>query len=114
MVFPQQIDVEEIQPEPQPKSVEEKIEIAFGEEAEIMKKIFICESNLKQFSDNGEPLQSPTRDFGISQINEKTWDKKAQELGLDYKHSIDDNLAMAKYVYEVSGKTAWACYKKVV
>lgn len=114
MVFPQQIYVEDIQLEPQPKSVEEKIENIFGSEAEVMKKIFTCESGLKQFNQKGEVIKSHTGDYGIAQINALSWDKTAQELGLDYKNSEDDNLKLAKHILDTSGKSAWVCYKKII
>lgn len=73
-----------------------------------------CESNFRQFNNDGTPLRGKiTPDWGIFQINEPTWDKKAQELGLNYKNSAEDNLQMAKYILEVQGKEAWVCYKKV-
>lgn len=87
----------------------EMIAIYFGKDAERMKQIFTCESGLRQFDSKGNVIMSHTRDFGIAQINEKTWDKKAKELDLDYKGSMVDNLKMAKYVYTQSGHRAWVC-----
>jgi len=85
----------------------------FGDDAKRMEQIFICESGLRQFKDDGTVVISPTRDFGLTQINEKTWDKKAKELGLDYKGSMIQNLQMARYIYDVQGKNAWVCHRKV-
>ena len=87
----------------------EMVLIYFGNDAQRMKQIFTCESGMKQFDSKGNVIMSPTRDFGIAQINEKTWDRKAKELGLDYKGSMVDNLKMAKYIYTQSGHRAWVC-----
>lgn len=75
-----------------------------------MVAVLKCESNHRQFDSNGSPLRSPTNDWGIAQINEKVWDAKAKEMGLDYKHSMEDNLKMARYVYDVQGIRAWMCF----
>ena len=79
----------------------------FPEEPEIMLAIANCESGFNQ------EAVSHTNDHGVMQINEATWDETAQELGLDYKNSLDDNLKMARYVYEIQGKDAWVCFNKV-
>lgn len=46
-------------------------------------------------------------DYGLLQVNDKAWDAKAQELGLDYQHSTIDNIKMAIYIYQHQGKGAW-------
>ena len=79
-----------------------------------MLKIAKCESGLQQFNKKGETLISPTNDAGLFQINIKTWDNKAKELGLDYRNSVKDNTLMAKHVLDKQGLNAWTCYKKVV
>lgn len=69
-----------------------------------------CESNFKQFSDSGGPFMSRTRDFGVGQINEKVWNDVAIRMGLDYKHNLDDNLAMIDLILKEQGIEAWVCY----
>lgn len=93
---------------PEPTSTQ-LVDFYFKEDAPRMKEIFTCESGLRQFDDNGNVIMSPTRDFGLAQINEKTWDTKAKEMGLDYKGSIEDNVKLAKYIHDVSGHKAWVC-----
>ena len=93
--------------EERPLTIEEKIEETFPEKAELMKRVAQCESGMRQFLDNGEPVQGPTRDFGLFQIHELSWDAKAQKLNLDYKYSIEDNLKMARYIYDKQGISAW-------
>ncbi len=75
-------------------------------------RILKCESNLKQFDVQGNPLMSRTMDIGISQINIVHW-KKAKELGLDIFGSAEDNITMGKIILKSSGYKAWTCAKIV-
>jgi hypothetical protein len=92
---------------PPPSSNLSLIRHAFGSDADVMIAIAKCESNLSQSA------ISPTRDFGVFQINEKVWDDTANRLGLDYKNSFEDNLEMAVLIHRVQGKSAWVCYTKL-
>lgn len=94
-------------------SATEMVAFYFGKDAERMMEIFTCESGMKQFDSKGNVIMSHTRDFGIAQINEKVWDKKAKELGLDYKGSMIDNLQMAKYILDRTSPQAWVCNRIV-
>lgn len=81
-----------------------------------MVKVLTCESGLKQFRKDGKPIISPTSDVGIAQINKYHW-KRAKNLGLDIFNNEDDNLKMAKIIYDEQGIDAWsafenACYFK--
>jgi hypothetical protein len=51
--------------------------------------------------------------YGVFQIHARAWDTKAKELGLDYINSVRDNIKMARYVYDISGWTAWTCTKQL-
>lgn len=86
--------------------IEHKIKRAFPDNYEVMLAVARCESGLKQSA------VSHTRDFGVMQINEAVWDGVANEMGLDYKSSIDDNIKMAQHIYEVQGISAWVCHNK--
>ena len=86
------------------KTIAEKIATTFPETPELMLAIANCESGLNQ------EAVSHTRDFGVMQVNERVWDETAQELDLDYKNNEDDNLEMARYIYEIQGLDAWVCY----
>jgi hypothetical protein len=93
----------------------EKILLTFKDPRMI--KVLTCESQLKQFKVDGTPLVSPTSDVGIAQINRIHW-SRAKELGLDIFNNEDDNLKMAKIIYDEQGIEAWsafqnACYYKV-
>lgn len=89
---------------PKPKTIEEKIEQAFPENPELMLAIANCESGLNQ------EAVSHTSDYGVMQVNEATWDKTAKEMGLDYKNSEDDNIKLARHIFEVQGLSAWVCH----
>lgn len=87
-----------------------RVEAEFIETPE-MSVVVRCESKYRQFDASGNPLESVTGDWGLTQINAKTWDARAKAEGLDYKHSVDDNIAMAKIVLKEQGITAWTCYR---
>jgi len=100
----------------QPPEVIEKAVIAlsihelfmkyFPDNWEIMERIAYCESGFRQYDKNGKTIESPTKDYGLLQINRKVWGKKAIELGLDV-HSTEDNIKMARHIYDVQGIEAW-------
>lgn len=94
--------------------VEDLIRKTFPENPDVMVAVAKCESGMRQFYPNGEIVTSHTRDFGLMQINEKYWDAKSKELGLDYKNNLEDNLKMARLIYEAQGENAWVCYQKMV
>jgi hypothetical protein len=101
-----------VEPTP-PPTPKELVFTTFGDAAPVMWEVFRCESGHNQFNGVGEPLRSPTNDWGFAQVNATVWDTTAKRLGLDYKHSLEDNLTMARYIYDVQGVRAWTCYKKV-
>lgn len=68
-----------------------------------IKGIIPCESNYKK------DAISPTQDYSILQIN-WTWEKKAEELGLNFKENWKDNLAMGVWIYKHAGGIRnWVC-----
>jgi len=72
-----------------------------------------CESGLKQFKADGSVVVSPTHDYGLMQINRKTWHETSIKMGLDYQNNMLDNLKLARHIYDVQGVTAWVCYGKI-
>lgn len=97
-------------------SIEDKINLAFPDEPKMV-DIAWCESRHRQLV-NGKPLISRTYDVGVMQINQVHW-KQAKELGLDIFYNIDDNLKMARIIYDRQSITAWyalksECYKNLV
>lgn len=103
----------EINYTPIPVSAEQKIKITFGEHSDRMIKIAKCESGLRQFDTKGKTIISKTNDYGLFQINEGSWDKTAQQMGLDYKGSETDNVLLAKHILDVQGFDAWVCNSKI-
>lgn len=75
-------------------------------------QIALCESSLRQFNSDGKVVVSTTSDYGIMQINE-VHEPEAEKLGLDFKNSLEDNVKMAKVVYDKQGLGAWTCAKKI-
>ena len=84
---------------------------AYFADLPVMVRIAGCESSFAQFDSDGDPLVSKTNDVGVLQINLDIWGTKASKKGLDIKNSIDDNMEMARYVYEQQGLKAWTCAK---
>ncbi len=76
-----------------------------------MIKILTCESGLRQFDNEGNAIVSKTSDKGIAQINQVWWNK-AKELGYDLDKTVD-NLNMGFYIWNIQGKKAWTCAKKL-
>lgn len=99
---------------PTKAEIVEELRIEFGDRlTPYMFAIMDCESDLMQWRKDGSVVKSETLDFGIGQINEPTWDKRAKELGIDYKNDWRENIRMMKVVYEESkrGLLNWTCRK---
>lgn len=90
-----------------PFSTSTLIRELFGKDAALMERLSWCESRNRQFLD-GKVLTSSTLDYGYFQISH-IWEGKAKELGLDFKGSVEDNIKMAKVVYDIQGADAWVC-----
>lgn len=98
---------------PEPPTPEELVMQHFPHNYERMLVIANCESGKRQFDSNGNVIKSHTNDYGYFQINDASWKGTAEKLGLDYKNSVEDNIKMAKHIYEVQGINAWVCNRKV-
>jgi hypothetical protein len=94
----------------------EEIKKAFPEDPQTAVKIAKCESGLiVDIQSNHVLSYGREESFGLFQIHAKAWDEKAKQLGYeDYKTSPRDNIDMARYIYEQSGKkwSAWSCFTK--
>lgn len=93
-----------------------RIKQTFPEDSETAIKIARCESGLRvEIQSQHQLSYGQERSFGLFQIHAPDHEATAQRLGYeDYKTDLEDNLAMARYIYEQSGKkwTAWSCYTK--
>jgi len=93
-----------------------KIKETFVEDPQTAVKIARCESGLRiKIQSQHQLSYGQERSFGLFQIHAPDWHKVALKLGYeDYQTDIDDNLAMARYIYDNAGRTwrDWSCYTK--
>ena len=78
----------------------------------LLSAIINCESNWDEMAYNKK-----SGDFGLFQINYKTWNNKAIELGLEnYTDYWRDNLDLGIWIYKNSGIQNWnwskSCWSK--
>lgn len=69
------------------------------------------ESGGQQFNADGSPLESPTHDFGVMQIN-AGWIPTAKKMGLDVVHSEADNINFGMWLAKTRGLSQWATYSE--
>jgi hypothetical protein len=85
----------------------------------ILVEIAKCESEFRQFNKNGDLLRGrvDNADVGVMQINERYHLEDSKKLGFNI-HTIEGNVAYAKYLYEKSGSKPWSasqpCWGKTV
>lgn len=84
-------------------SIEEKIRITFPEEPDIMLAIAKAESKLNPHALN-RANRNGSVDIGIFQIN------SIHGYDEEYLKNEDNNLKIAREIYEKQGITAWASY----
>lgn len=80
----------------------------------ILKKIAFCESNQRQFYEDGRIIKSEqnsngTYDWGYFQIN-RVHLERAREMGYYIKQSKEDNIKFGKILYEEFGSEIWYGY----
>lgn len=88
------------------------IRATFPENPNLFVRIATGESGLKQWHANGKVVRGviDPDDTGLFQINNRYWGAEAKRLGLDYENSLEDNVAMARHVFDTQGVTAWVYY----
>ena len=90
---------------------------AYGINTEIALKIARCESNLKQFGDNGKVIRGRENasDVGVFQINERYHLKKSADLGFDIE-TAEGNIEYAVWLMKHEGTRHWiwskSCWNK--
>ena len=74
----------------------------------IMAEIAKCESRFRHLGKNGKVLRGEITadDLGVMQINEYFHEDTASALGIDL-HTLDGNLAYAKWLYNKKGVAPW-------
>jgi hypothetical protein len=89
------------------KTTEEIIAEHFAD-TPILKKIAFCESQNRQFTEDGNVLRGKVnpKDIGVMQINEKYHLSTAQKLGLNI-YTLEGNIDYAKYLYKTQGVKPW-------
>lgn len=111
-----EVKAEDYQPITDSKNVERFIQDYFAE-IPILAEIARCESTFRHYDSQGEVLKGKKNryDRGVMQINILYHGERAEKLGLDV-HSLDDNVAYAKDLYEREGVKPWmsssACWAK--
>ncbi len=95
------------------EGIERLIRETFHEAPNTAVAIAKCESGLnKDIQSHFILSYGREQSFGIFQIHAKDWDAKAKKLGYgDYKTDVEDNIKMARYLYESRGNFKdWSCY----
>lgn len=94
-----------------PITLEEHVRDYFKDDP-IMAEIARCESNFKHLSRSGKVMRGIVpEDVGVMQINEFYHETKAKKLGFDL-HTLDGNLAYAKWLYGKEGVKPWLASNK--
>lgn len=91
----------------QPLTLEEYVREYF-KDTPIMAEIAKCESRFRHFGANGKVLRGEvaTEDVGVMQINEFYHEDRAKVFGINL-HTLDGNLAYAKWLYNREGTLPW-------
>ena len=102
-------------PVTQPITLEEHVRDYFKDDP-ILAEIARCESNFKHLSRSGKVMRGVVpEDVGVMQINEFYHENTADKLGINL-HTLDGNLAYAKWLYNKEGTVPWAssgkCWQK--
>ncbi len=83
----------------------------------VLAEIAKCESRFRHLGKNGKVLRGELTadDLGVMQINEFYHEDTAKILGIDL-HTLDGNLAYAKWLYKKEGVIPWysssKCWQK--
>lgn len=87
--------------------------IEYFNDVPIMAHIAYCESKFTHYKDDGSVLRGEVTpdDIGVMQINEYYHGKTAKLLGIDI-HTLEGNLAYAKWLYEREGTQPWVSSQK--
>lgn len=100
----------------QPITLETYVRESFAD-TPVLAEIAKCESRFTHLGKNGKVIRGEltTEDVGVMQINEFYHDDRAEKLGFNL-HTLDGNLAYAKWLYAKEGTAPWAssakCWKK--
>lgn len=95
-----------------PMTLETYVRTYFRDEP-ILAEIARCESSFRQIGANGKVFrgQVTPSDVGVMQVNEFYHRERAEKLGFDL-HTLDGNLAYARWLYDKKGTAPWASSEK--
>lgn len=82
--------------------------LAHGHDPVLTLSIAKCESEVRQFDENGDVLrgiQNP-KDIGVFQINEKYHLDDSIKIGFDI-YTVDGNIAYAMHLLDTQGTRPW-------
>lgn len=85
----------------------------------ILAEIAKCESQFRHIGSTGKVIRGKANkaDVGVMQINEKYHLDQAEKMGYDL-HTLEGNMAYAKWLYEKQGSQPWypseKCWSKAV
>ena len=93
-------------------TVKEAVEEYFSD-IPILVSVARCESRFRHFNDDGTLHRGEVNEFdvGVMQVNEHYHLESAQKLKLNL-HTLEGNLAYARYLYEREGTQPWSSSKK--
>ncbi|MES2470664.1 MAG: hypothetical protein V4526_00290 [Patescibacteria group bacterium] len=79
----------------------------------LLIEIARCESTFTHSTKEGKLLRGRVddADVGVMQINERYHSERAKKMGIDL-HTIEGNMAYAKYLYETQGAQPWSASSK--
>ncbi len=85
----------------------EAVNAEFGDQADTMWKIAVCESGGRQaYADGSVVIGKVTPDVGLFQISPLAWADTANKLNYDIRN-ITGNILMAHHILQVQGLKAW-------
>ncbi len=85
----------------------------------VLAEIAKCESQFRHVGSSGKVIRGKENrfDVGVMQINEKYHLDQAEKLGYDL-HTLEGNMAYAKWLYEKQGAKPWypseKCWSKAI
>ena len=95
-----------VEPITQPQTIEEKIRAMFPEDPDRAVAIAKCESGMRADAFNGKN-RNGSWDAGVMQIN------SVHKYSKEYLFNVDNNLKVARKLYDRQGFNPWVCNRKV-
>lgn len=96
----------------QPLTLEEYVRRYYSD-APVLAEIARCESRFRHIGADGKVIrgEASQEDVGVMQINEFYHEERAEKLGFNL-HTLNGNLAYAKWLYSKEGTAPWFASSK--